>query len=104
MPASPRDSRYPWYVVGVLMLASISGNIDRMIPHLAKDDQKLALIALAAGLKEMCDGLAALHLLARPAEENMSATRESPCFILGHAEWIPECAGPIFPDQHGRRG
>jgi hypothetical protein len=36
--------------------------IDRMTPHLAKGDQNLALMALAAGLKEMCDGLAALSV------------------------------------------
>ena len=40
-------------------------NIDRMIPHLSRDDQKLALIALAAGLKEMTDGLAALSVAVR---------------------------------------
>lgn len=39
--------------------------IERMVGHLAKDDQKLALIALSAGLGEMCDGLAALAVAIR---------------------------------------
>ena len=37
----------------------------RMGPHLANNDQKLALIALEAGLEEMCTGLAALAVAVR---------------------------------------
>ena len=39
--------------------------MDRMIGHLAKHEQELALVALASGLKEMCDGLAALSVAVR---------------------------------------